>query len=83
MSTDGTPTRQIAVFEPYLGQDTLGAVAQAFHERWLGMGAATREFEQALEAYLAVGDRSVVATNTGTSALHLGLLAAGAVRAWK
>ena len=78
MSADGTPTRQIAVFEPYLGHDTLGAVAQAFHERWLGMGAATREFEEAIEAYLAVGDRSVVATNTGTSALHLGLLAAGA-----
>jgi dTDP-4-amino-4,6-dideoxygalactose transaminase len=78
VSTEETPPRKIAVFEPYLGHDTLGAVAQAFHERWLGMGAATREFEEALAAYLDAGDRNVVATNTGTSALHLGLLAVGA-----
>jgi dTDP-4-amino-4,6-dideoxygalactose transaminase len=72
------PTREIAVFEPYLGHDTLAAVATAFHDRWLGMGAATREFEEELERYLAVTDRRVIATNTGTSALHLALLAAGA-----
>jgi len=70
--------REIAVFEPYLGHDTLGAVARAFHERWLGMGAATREFEEELARFLGLLDRQVLATNTGTSALHLGLLAAGA-----
>jgi len=70
--------RRIEVFEPYLGHDTLAAVAIAFHERWLGMGAATREFEDGLAAYLGLDGRRVVATNTGTSALHLALLAAGA-----
>jgi dTDP-4-amino-4,6-dideoxygalactose transaminase len=69
---------EIAVFEPYLGQETLAAVATAFHDRWLGMGAATQEFEHELESYLGGSDRRVVATNTGTSALHLALLAAGA-----
>lgn len=70
--------RKIEVFEPYLGHDTLAAVATAFHERWLGMGAATREFEEQLGSYLGLDGRRVVATNTGTSALHLALLAAGA-----
>jgi dTDP-4-amino-4,6-dideoxygalactose transaminase len=72
------PTREIAVFEPYLGHDTLAAVADAFHERWLGMGAATQEFEERLADFLGGENRSVVATNTGTSALHLALLSAGA-----
>jgi len=72
------PSREIAVFEPYLGHDTLAAVATAFHDRWLGMGAATREFEEELERYVGGADRRVIATNTGTSALHLALLAAGA-----
>lgn len=72
------PRREIAVFEPYLGHDTLMAVAQAFHERWLGMGAATQEFEEALSTFLGLEDRRVLATNTGTAALHLGLIAAGA-----
>src|SRR4051794_22818572 len=69
---------EIAVFEPYIGDDTIAAVAQAFDERWLGMGAATKEFEERLATFLGLNDRQVVATNTGTSALHLALLAAGA-----
>jgi dTDP-4-amino-4,6-dideoxygalactose transaminase len=73
-----SPRREIAVFEPYIGHDTLAAVAGAFHDRWLGMGAATREFEEEIERYIGGTDRRVVATNTGTSALHLALLAAGA-----
>lgn len=73
-----SPDREIAVFEPYLGHDTLAAVATAFHDRWLGMGATTRAFEVELERYIGGTDRRVVATNTGTSALHLALLAAGA-----
>jgi dTDP-4-amino-4,6-dideoxygalactose transaminase len=77
-SAAAPPRREIAVFEPYLGHDTLGAVAHAFHDRWLGMGASTKEFEDRIGEYLGLDDRYVVATNTGTSALHLALLAAGA-----
>ena len=78
METRNELRREIAVFEPYLGHDTLGAVAQAFHERWLGMGASTKEFEDRLAEFLDLQGRQVVATNTGTSALHLALLSAGA-----
>jgi dTDP-4-amino-4,6-dideoxygalactose transaminase len=78
METRKELRREIAVFEPHLGHDTLGAVAQAFHERWLGMGAATKEFEERIGEFLGLERRPVIATNTGTSALHLALLSAGA-----
>jgi len=41
------------------------------------MGASTKEFEERIAAFLELRGRHVVATNTGTSALHLALLAAG------
>ncbi len=66
----------VPVFVPHLGIDTLKAVTDAFNVGWIGMGATTREFEQALQRYLRT-DRYVVATMTGSAALHLGLLLAG------
>ncbi|MHC4948386.1 MAG: DegT/DnrJ/EryC1/StrS family aminotransferase [Planctomycetota bacterium] len=66
----------IPVFEPHLGVDTLKAVTDAFDVGWIGMGATTRAFEQALAARLGT-DRPVVATMTGTDALHLALRLAG------
>jgi len=41
------------------------------------MGASTKEFEERIAAFLRLEQRYVVATNTGTSALHIALLAAG------
>ena len=49
----------------------------AFDVGWLGMGAGTREFEERIHDFLSAGERHVVATNTGTSAIHIALLAAG------
>jgi dTDP-4-amino-4,6-dideoxygalactose transaminase len=69
-------TEAIPVFQPSIGADTLAAVSNAFEIGWLGMGATTRRFEQALQTYLDT-DRHVVATMTGSAALHLGLLLAG------
>ena len=68
---------RIPVFVPHIGADTLAHVSDAFDVGWLGMGASTREFEQRIADYLGLDDRHVVATNTGTSALHIALLAAG------
>jgi dTDP-4-amino-4,6-dideoxygalactose transaminase len=65
------------VFAPLIGADTLEHVAHAFDVGWLGMGAATKEFEDRIAAFLGVRERYVVATNTGTSAIHIALLAAG------
>src|SRR5262249_983222 len=67
----------IPVFQPHVGVDTIKAVVDALHAGWLGMGATTQAFEEGLASFLTLRDRSVLATNAGTSALPLGLLAAG------
>jgi len=43
----------------------------------LGMGSFTKEFENRISEFLDLKDRYAITTNTGTSALHIGLLAAG------
>ncbi|HEX3463985.1 MAG TPA: DegT/DnrJ/EryC1/StrS family aminotransferase [Candidatus Elarobacter sp.] len=68
---------RIPVFVPYVGVDTLKHLTDALDVGWLGMGATTKEFEERIARYLGVQDRYVVATNTGTSAMHIALLAAG------
>ena len=67
----------IPVFQPHIGEDTLEAVREAFDIGWLGMGATTAAFERAIAAYVGVGEREVIATNTGTSALHIAVAVAG------
>lgn len=61
----------IPVQRPYLGQEELEAVGKVFDTRWLGMGSATKEFEDKLREFLGV--KHVIAVNTGTSALHIAL----------
>src|SRR3981081_691290 len=68
---------RVPVFVPYVGGDTLKHLTDALDVGWLGMGATTKEFEDRIAAYLGLSDRYVVCTNTGTSALHIALLAAG------
>lgn len=67
----------IPVQRPYLCQEELDAVGEVFGTRWLGMGSATREFEDRLQEFLGV--KHVIAVNTGTSALHIALDALGLV----
>jgi dTDP-4-amino-4,6-dideoxygalactose transaminase len=74
--TDPTPP-PIPVFQPMIGVDTIKAVVDALHAGWLGMGAITQAFEETLARFLGLEGRYIIATNTGTAALHLGLLAAG------
>jgi dTDP-4-amino-4,6-dideoxygalactose transaminase len=74
--TDAGPP-PIPVFQPVIGVDTIKAVVDALHAGWLGMGAVTQAFEDRIARFLGLEGRYVIATNTGTSALHLGLLAAG------
>lgn len=65
-------TADVPVFMPHLGSDTRAAVNDAFDVGWIGMGAATAAFERRLEEHLG-GSRRVVATMTGTAALHQAL----------
>jgi dTDP-4-amino-4,6-dideoxygalactose transaminase len=68
---------RIRVLVPQVGLDTAQHVVAALDMRWLGMGSLVKEFEDRISAFLEVGDRKVVSTNTGTAAIHIGLLAAG------
>ena len=68
---------RIPVFEPHIGDDTLQHIKEALDIGWLGMGATTLDFEDRISSYLGLNGRHVVATNTGTSALHVALRAAG------
>jgi len=65
--------KKIPVFKPDIGADTLKHVTDAFNAGWLGLGSFTKEFEERISKFLALDGRYVVATNTGTHALHLGL----------
>jgi dTDP-4-amino-4,6-dideoxygalactose transaminase len=76
MSDDARPPH-MPVFIPAIGVDTMKYLMDAFHVGWLGMGASTLDFETKIGAYLGVGERRVLATNTGTSALHIALKLAG------
>jgi len=68
---------KIPVFIPHIHVDTLKHLTDALDVGWLGMGATTKEFEDRIAAFLGLKDRYVVATNTGTSALHIALIVAG------
>ena len=68
---------RIPVFQPYIGPDTREHLNDALDVGWLGMGATTQDFEKRIADYLNLKNRYVIATNTGTSALHIALLVAG------
>jgi len=68
---------KIPVFAPHIHVDTLKHLTDALNIGWLGMGSITKEFEDRIASFLELSNRYVVATNTGTSALHIALLVAG------
>ena len=61
--------------KPTLGEEELRAVTDVMRSGHIAQGEKVKEFEEAL-AHL-VGVKGAVAVNSGTSALHLGLLAMG------
>jgi dTDP-4-amino-4,6-dideoxygalactose transaminase len=65
----------LPVQRPSLSDAELSAVGEVFESRWLGLGKVTEEFENRISDRL--GGRPVVATNTGTTAMHLALAALG------
>ena len=58
------------------GAEELAQVKEAFEYGYFGLAYKVEEFEKAIAEYL-VTDRNVVATNTGTSAVHLALATLG------
>ena len=68
---------KIPVFAPSIGEDTKKYLNEAIDIGWLGMGSASKEFEDRISDFLELDDRFVAVVNTGTSALHIALLTAG------
>lgn len=70
-----TTDTMIKVSKGCLGDEELAAIREVFETGYFGHGPRVIQFEEALQQYL--GAAHVVATNTGTSALHLALAALG------
>ncbi len=63
----------IPVFLPYFTDEEMDIAREALELRWLGPGSYVKEFEQKLADFIGIAPWQVVAVNTGTSAVHLGL----------
>ena len=65
----------IPIAKPLLGEEEKFAVAKVLESGMLASGPKTEEFEKKFAEY--VGTKYAVATTSGTTALHLGLLTLG------
>jgi dTDP-4-amino-4,6-dideoxygalactose transaminase len=63
----------IALQRAWVGAEEIEELKRVFASGWLGLGPVVAEFEGAIGAYLPA--KNVVATNSGTAALHLALMA--------
>ena len=69
-------TQSVPFFRPSIGEDEVSAVVECLRSGWLTTGPQTAAFEAEFCEYLG-GDVHVVAVNSATAALHLGLDALG------
>jgi len=75
-SDDGGPIKRIPIAEPCLGAAELDNVTKAVESGWISSaGSFVAEFEEAFSRYCGV--EFGVATSSGTTALHLALVALG------
>ncbi len=65
----------IAISSPFIGDEEIKAVEEVLRSGNLAQGRKVAEFEEAYAAY--VGTKYAVAVSSGTTALHLSLLAHG------
>lgn len=70
--------RSVPLFVPYTGREVQEAAQRALEAGFLGQGELTRSFEEELSTWLNLDERFLVAVSTGTAALQLGVLLAGA-----
>ncbi|WBL21198.1 DegT/DnrJ/EryC1/StrS family aminotransferase [Zunongwangia sp. HRR-M8] len=66
--------KKIWLSPPHLSGNELQKIQQVFQENWIApVGPQIAEFEARISSFLGTEDHQVVATNSGTSALHLAL----------
>ena len=61
----------IPVSKPLLSNKEITHIEKVFDTGWLGLGSVTKDFENKLKNY--INSKNIVATNTGTTALHLAI----------
>jgi len=61
--------------QPTIGQSEVKAIAKALRSNYLSQGQLVRQFEESFGRFIGV--KYALATNSGTSALHLSLLSLG------
>lgn len=66
----------IPAAHPLIGEDEVEAVSRVIRSGMVAQGPETKAFEEEFSAQMVAGASSV-AVNSGTSALHIGLLACG------
>ncbi len=66
---------KIPMSSPELNESDIQAVSDVLDTRYLSMGPKSEAFEEAIAAY--AGTKHAVCVNSGTSALHLAVIAAG------
>lgn len=67
----------IPVFKPYFDVQEIQACVESLNLGWLGPGSYVKLFEDKVADLLKISSEQVVAVNTGTSAIHLGLKLCG------
>ena len=70
-----TPHRPIPVAKPLVGAEEEKALLEVLRSGWLSQGPRVAQFEKEFASY--VGAKEAVALSNCTTALHLGLVAAG------
>lgn len=68
----------IPMSAPDITQAEIDAVMEVLTTKWLSLGPKTEQFEGAFAAY--VGTKHAISVNSGTSGLHLAMIAAGVGR---
>mgnify|MGYP000243956052 CR=1 FL=1 len=67
--------KTIPMANPFIGEEEANAVFEAVNSGWLSMGPKVAEFEKDFAEM--VGSKYAIATNNGTAALHVAMIAAG------
>lgn len=67
--------RQVALANPYIGEEEAKAVYDIVKDGWISMGPKVEEFENMLAEYIGV--KHAIAMNNGTTALHLAVIVSG------
>ena len=67
--------KNVSLANPFIGEEEAKAVYEVVRSGWVSMGEKVKEFENNFADY--VGAKHAVATNNGTTALHLAVISAG------